>query len=66
MSSRVASLSTWPSLLTMPAVAVVGVLIDAQVGHDDHVVADRFAKVGQSDLDDPVGVPGLASGRVLE
>ena len=40
------------------AVAVVGVLVDAQVGHDHDVVADVAAQVAQRQLHDAVGIEG--------
>jgi hypothetical protein len=48
-----------------PAVAVVGVLVDAQVGHEDDVVADLVAQVAEGHLDDAVGVPRLGALGVL-
>ena len=46
--SRVASLSTRPRLVEHAAVAVVGELVEAQVGHDDEVVTDRLADPGDA------------------
>ena len=45
--------------------AVVGVLVDAEVGHHDHVVADLGAEVGERELHDAVGVPRTGSLGVL-
>ena len=39
------------------AVAVVRVLVDAQVGDEDHVVAHLLAQVGERQLDDAMGIP---------
>ena len=64
-SSRVASLSTSPSVVEHAAVAVVGVLVEAEVGHEHEVVADLVAEVAQRDLDDAVGVPRLRALGVL-
>ena len=47
------------------AVAVVGVLVEAAVGHEHHPVAHLVAQVAQRDLHDAVGVPGLGPGGVL-
>ncbi len=47
------------------AVAVVGVLVDAQVGHQHDVVAEVGAQIAQCDLHDAVGVVGAAPDRVL-
>ena len=48
-----------------PAVAVVGVLVDAQVGDEHHLVAHLGAQVGEGELHDAVGVPGPGALRVL-
>jgi hypothetical protein len=47
------------------AVAVVGVLVEAEVGHDHQVVAHLVADVGQPHLGDPGRVPGRRTDRVL-
>ena len=47
-SSRVASLSTSPVGREHAAVAVVGVLVEAQVGHEDDAVADLVAQVARA------------------
>ena len=47
------------------AVPVVGVLVEAEVGHEDELVAHRVAHGAQRDLHDAVGVPGAAALRVL-
>ena len=44
-----------------PAVAVVGVLVEAVVGHEDQRVAHLVAQVAQRHLHDAVGVVGAAS-----
>ena len=46
-------------------VAMVGVLVHAQVGHQNHVVAHLVTKVTQGHLDDAVRVPGLGADGVL-
>ena len=47
------------------AVAVVGVLVDAQVGHQHDVVAEVGAQIAQGDLHDAVGVERPAADGVL-
>ena len=47
------------------AVAVVGVLVDAQVGDQHDVVADVAAQVGERELHDAVRVEGAAADGVL-
>lgn len=47
------------------AVAVVGELVQAQVGHDHEVVADLGAHVPEGDLEDAVGVGAGGAGGVL-
>ena len=47
------------------AVAVVGVLVEAEVGHQHDVVADLVAQVAQGDLHDALGVPGARAPGVL-
>ncbi len=47
------------------AVAVVGELVEAGVGHDHEVVADRVAHRAQRDVEDAVRVDRAAAGRVL-
>ena len=47
------------------AVAVVGVLVEAVVGHQHERVADLVAQVAQRDLHDAVGGVGLRAARVL-
>jgi hypothetical protein len=44
---------------------VVGVLVDAEVGHEDHVVSDLVTEVLQGHLDYAVGVPRLGADGVL-
>ena len=51
------------ALVEHAAVAVVGVLVDAQVGDQHDVVADVAAQVGERQLDDAVGVVGAAAER---
>ncbi len=46
-----------------PAMAVVGVLAQAQVGHDHADVADLGAQVGQGELRAPRPMPDLKSLR---
>ena len=60
-----ASLSTSPVRGEHAAVAVVGVLVEAQVGDEHDVVAHLVAQVAERELHDAVGVPRLAAGRVL-
>ena len=48
------------------AVPVVGVLVEAEVRHQDELVAHRVAHGAQRDLHDAVGVPGAASLGVLD
>ena len=48
-----------------PAVAVVGVLVEAEVGHQDELIAHAIAQGAQGALDDAVGVVGLRPGRIL-
>ena len=45
--------------------AVVGVLVYAQVGHEDDVITHLVAQVLQRHLDDAVGVPGLGALGIL-
>ena len=47
------------------AVAVVGELVEAAVGHHHHRVADRVPHRGQGPLGDPVGPEGGRAGGVL-
>lgn len=47
------------------AVAVVGVLVEAEVGHDDEVVPDLVAHGADGDLEDAVGVRPRGPVRVL-
>ena len=63
--SRVASLSTVAARGEHAAVAVVGVLVEAQVGHEHERVADLVAQVAQRHLHDAVGVPGPGARGVL-
>ena len=44
---------------------VVGVLVEAEIGHHDEVVADIVAEVAQGDLHDAVLRPRLRSLGVL-
>ncbi len=44
---------------------VVGVLVEAVVGHEHELVADLVAQVAQRDLHDAVGGVGARPGRVL-
>ena len=53
------------ALVEHAAVAVVGVLVDAQVGDQHDVVAEVAAQVGQRELHDAVGVEGAAADGVL-
>ena len=61
----VASLSTSPVGGEHAAVAVVGVLVEAVVGHEHEAVADLVAQVAQGHLHDAVGVPRLRADGVL-
>ena len=45
--------------------AVVGVLVEAQVGHDDQVVADLVLDVLEGSLGDALGRPRLGALGVL-
>ena len=54
-----------PVLVDEPAVAVVGVLVEAQVGHDHEVVAHVRAQVAQGHLHDALGVPRARALGVL-
>ena len=48
-----------------PAVAVVGELVEAQVGHHDEPVADGVDDRAQRDVEDALGVVGAGPDRVL-
>ena len=48
-----------------PAVPVVGVLVEAQVGHQHQRVADVVTKLAHGHLDDPVRIRCPGSGGVL-
>jgi hypothetical protein len=39
-----------------PAVPVVGVLVEAEIGDEDHLVAEAVAQLAESDLDDAVAI----------
>ena len=54
-----------PVLVDDAAVAVVGVLVDAQVGDQHDVVADVAAQVGQGQLHDALGIEGAGADGVL-
>ena len=54
-----------PALIDNPAMSVAGVLVDAQVSHDDHVVADFAPQVTERQLDDPNRVEGAAANSIL-
>ena len=58
-------MSTHAVLVDDPAVAVIGVLVDAQVGHEHDRVAELGAQVAQRDLHDAVGIGGAAADGVL-
>ena len=47
------------------AVAVVGVLVEAEVGHELDLVAESLAQSAQRQLHDPVGVRSTRPGRIL-
>ena len=53
-----------PSRVQHPAVAVVGELVQAQVGHQHEVVADLARRVGERDVEDAVRVGGLRADGV--
>ena len=53
-------------LVEHAAVAVVGVLVDAQVGDQGDVVAEVAAQVGEGQLHDPLRVGRAAAGGVLD
>ena len=40
-------------------VAVIGVFVDTQIGHDHHVVTYGITKIAECHLDDPGGIPCL-------
>ena len=63
--SSVASLSTEPSERQQSTVAVVGVLVQAQVGDQHGRVADLGGQPAQRHLDDPVRVVGRRAAAVL-
>jgi hypothetical protein len=46
-------------------VAVVGVFVEAEIGGEDHGVADVVTQRGEGDLHDPVRIPGAAPVAVL-
>ena len=48
-----------------PAMTVVGVLVEAEVGHQDELVADGVAQGPEGALDDAVGVVGLGPRGIL-
>ena len=52
-------------LVEHAAVAVVGVLVDAQVGDQHDVVADVAAQVGEGELHDALGIEGAGADGVL-
>ena len=52
-------------LVEHAAVTVVGVLVDAQIGHQHDVVADVVAQVGEGELDDAVGIERPRADGVL-
>ena len=53
------------TVVEQPAVAVAGVLVEAQVGHEHHPVADRVAQSAQRHLHDALRVPGSRPPLVL-
>ena len=48
-----------------PAVPVVGVLVEAEIGYEDHLVTEVVAQLSERDLDDAVTVRCARSDRVL-
>ena len=48
-----------------PAVAVIGELIEAEVGHHDQRIADLGDRIGDRDVEDATGVERPRSGRIL-
>ena len=56
---------TSPVGLEHAAVPVVGVLVEAEVGHQHQFVTDGGAQGAQRQLDDAVGIPGPAALGVL-
>ena len=48
-----------------PAVAVVGVLVETEVGDEDDLVTESGLQLGEGELDDPRGIPGGRTERVL-
>ena len=63
-SSSDASLSTLPSAVSTPAVAVVGVLAEADVGEDEQLGVRRLDRA-RGELDRAVVVPGAGAVGVL-
>ena len=47
------------------AVTVVGVLVDAQIGHHHHAIADRLVQVCQGQLHNPLRIEGLRADGIL-
>ena len=64
-TARVASLSTVAVGGEHAAVPVVGELVEAQVGHDDGLVADLGDDVADRGVEDAVGIGGARALRVL-
>ena len=52
-------------LVEHATVPMVGVLVDAEVGDHDDVVADVAAEIGERELHDAVGIEGAAAHGVL-
>ena len=48
-----------------PAVTMVGVLIDAQVSHQNDVVANVITQIRQGALDDAIWIPSLGANGIL-
>ena len=47
------------------AVAMVGVLVETEVGHERELIAGLVTQIAQRHLHDPVGIPRLRTRRVL-
>ena len=64
-SSSVRSLSTEPSADTHAAVTMVGVLVEAEVGHENQLVTRLVAQILQGNLHDAIGIPSTRAFGVL-
>ena len=55
-----------PLSSTIPQWPWLGVLVDAEIGHQHDLVADLAAQLAQRDLDDAVGVERRRADLVLD